>query len=69
MVLLWFFFFFGLFESWSPFTTTVLEISATTFSCETPAVSYGLKKLYPTFRGHEGKKIMTEFSLLDELSL
>ncbi len=33
-----------------------------TFSCETPAVCCGLKKLHLAFHRYEGDEIMTEFS-------
>ncbi len=41
--MLWFYFVFLTFESWSPFTLILLEITAMPFSCETQAVFCGLK--------------------------
>ncbi len=41
------------FEPWSPFTTTVWNMTATPLSCETPAV-FVTKKLHLTFHLHEG---------------
>ncbi len=54
---LWFIMYFLMFESLSPFTTIVLEITETPFSCETPTLFCKLKN-FIMYR-HEGEQIMT----------
>ncbi len=41
--ILWFWYVFFIFDNWSPFTTIVWEITATSFFCDTPAVFCGIK--------------------------
>ncbi len=43
---------FFMFETWSPFVSIVWKVTATLFSCETPAVLW-TKELYPPFNQHE----------------
>ncbi len=68
-ILQFYYVFFFMFETLSPFTTIAWEITAMPFPCETPSVSCGLKKLHLTLHQHEGEKVMTEFSFVVELSL
>ncbi len=49
------------FENLSPFTLIVWKMTATPFSCETPAVICGLENFQLTFHQHEAEKIMTNF--------